>query len=358
MSRKSAQLLKAFLDTLHYSGAANALEPLTGGRGAIFMLHHVTPEPAGDFEPNRILKVTPEFLDAVIVGVKARGFDIVSLDELPKRLAQPNGRRFVCFTLDDGYRDNLVHAYPVFRRHDAPFAIYVPGHYPEGAGDLWWLTLEAVIAKAVRVDAPVDGPMRTFEASLPGEKYATFHEIYWWLRSLDERDARREVAALARRAGLDPSGQCRRLVMTWDEIRALAADPLVTIGAHTMGHWALAKLPFDAAEREIRDSVAVIEKELGRPCRHFSYPYGCEQSAGAREFEIAAKAGLLTAVTTRKGLLKAEHAAALTALPRLSLNGDYQHVRYVEALLTGAPFALYDAARALRAAAGRLRPAA
>jgi hypothetical protein len=52
--------------------------------------------------------------------------------------------------------------------------------------------------------------------------------------------------------------------------------------------------------------------------------------------------GLETAVTTQKGLLYPEHAQELTALPRLSLNGDFQDIRYVKALLSGMPFALMN----------------
>ena len=40
------------------------------------------------------------------------------------------------------------------------------------------------------------------------------------------------------------------------------------------------------------------------------------------------------------GLLYPEHAQSLTALPRLSLNGDFQDIRYVKALLSGVPFAV------------------
>jgi peptidoglycan/xylan/chitin deacetylase (PgdA/CDA1 family) len=63
--------------------------------------------------------------------------------------------------------------------------------------------------------------------------------------------ARAFVAELCQATGFDPSGLCAALVMTGDEIRQLAADPLVTIGAHTRRHFALAKLTLSEARDEI-----------------------------------------------------------------------------------------------------------
>jgi hypothetical protein len=47
----------------------------------------------------------------------------------------------------------------------------------------------------------------------------------------------------------------------------------------------------------------------------------------------------------------------MTALPRLSLNGDYQDVRYLKVLLTGLPFALRDGAKRTLAPLSALRRA-
>ena len=33
----------------------------------------------------------------------------------------------------------------------------------------------------------------------------------------------------------------------------------------------------------------------------------------------------------------------MTALPRLSLNGDFQDLRYIKVMLSGAPFAVWNA---------------
>ena len=85
------------------------------------MLHHVRPEPEEPraFAPNRILEVTSEFLDAVLDQVQEAGFDVISIDEAVQRFKEGNDRRFACFTFDDGYRDNLEYAHPLFKRRSA-----------------------------------------------------------------------------------------------------------------------------------------------------------------------------------------------------------------------------------------------
>jgi len=356
MSRRSTRVLKAALSALHYSGADSMIAPFTRGIGAVLMLHHVRPEKPGDFEPNRILKVTPHFLEQVIRQVRASGFEIVSLDEAQFRLVEGEYRSpFVCFTFDDGYRDNLEYAYPIFKRHDLPMAVYVPTEYPDRHGDLWWLALEKVIVKVNALSVKIDGSPRRLRCGTAAEKDAAFHSVYWWLRSIDEVDARSFVRDLCDSVDFDPDALCNDLMMTWDEIRQLAADPLVTIGAHTRRHYALAKLTLAEARVEIEESVWRIERETGKLCRHFSYPYGDETSAGPREFALVKELGLRTAVTTRKGLIHPRHACELTALPRVSLNGDYQKPRYVKVLLSGAPFAFFNI---VQRASGRAYPMA
>jgi peptidoglycan/xylan/chitin deacetylase (PgdA/CDA1 family) len=351
MTNYTTKLLKTALSALHYTGVDALVAPYTRGAGIVFMLHHVTPEAPGAFDPNRILRVTPTFLDSVIGQVLAAGFDVLSLDDAHDRLKmvardrRTPTRPFACFTFDDGYKDNLVHAYPVFKRRNLPFTIYVPTDYPGGTGDLWWLALERVVREAPAMVVQMEGQLRTFQCHTAAEKDQAFHDIYWWLRSIPEDRARQVVQDLVGGIGFKSSTLCTDLIMTWDQIRTLASDPLVTIGAHTKRHFALAKLPTNVVEEEIRGSIARLEAELGTKVRHFSFPYGDETSCAEREYRIAAEAGMLTAVTTRKGMIHSHHASELTALPRVSLNGDYQDARYVKVFLNGTPFALWNMLR-------------
>ena len=66
-----------------------------------------------------------------------------------------------------------------------------------------------------------------------------------------------------------------------------------------------------------------------------AFPYGYQAAVGPREADLARKAGFITAVTTRHGLLEAGHRAHLQALPRISVNGRYQSVPYIRTMLTG-----------------------
>ena len=345
--------MKAGLSALYYSGAAHAtraLAPFTGGQGALFMLHHVRPAeiPARPFDPNKLLSITPQFLESVVKHVRRSGFDIVSLDDAHRRLTEgpvagESGRRpFACFTFDDGYRDNRDHALPVLKRHGVPFTVYVASDFADGRGFLWWLVLERVVAGRATLALKLDGRDRAMRCATTAEKLATFRTLYWRLRRLPETEARGIVLALAHKAGLDVHAPCRELVMTWPELRALAADPLVTIGAHSVRHMAMSRLGEAEARAEIADSVGRIEQEIGKPCRHFCYPYGNAGSAGEREFALAAELGLKTAVTTAKGFVGIGQQTCLTGLARVSLNGEYQRLCYVEALLSGLPFKLWQ----------------
>ena len=146
-------VIRAGLGALYLTGAHYLLQPIFAGVGAIFMLHHVRPRRDSGFQPNRHLEVAPEFLRATLAHLRARDVDIITMDDLYQRLSERNfSRRFACFTLDDGYRDNRDYALPVMREFAAPFTLYVASDFAQGIGRLWWIALEMVIAKASSIE--------------------------------------------------------------------------------------------------------------------------------------------------------------------------------------------------------------
>ena len=134
---------------------------------------------------------------------------------------------------------------------------------------------------------------------------------------------------------LDPSTPGE--IMRWEDVRTLDADPLCTIGSHTVSHLALARLPEEAMRHEIEAGGQAVREQIGHTPRHMAYPYGYRLAAGPREFAAARELGLTSVVTTRPGMLFADHANHLTALPRISVNGHYQSIRHFAPLTSGLP---------------------
>lgn len=345
MTMSRHRLFRAGFATIAALGADRWLAPLARGRGIILTFHHVRPEPPGPFAPNALLAITPAFLDRTLTHLARRGFEVVGLDEVPGRLADPAPRRpFAVLTFDDGYRDNVLHAQPVLRRHGAPWTLFVTSDFAEGRGRLWWVELERAVARLERIKLAtgLDCPARN-----AAEKSAAFEAAYRALRAEPEEVLRAEIAVLCHRAGFAPGAVAGELCLTWDEIRALARDPAVTLGAHTLTHPMLAKHDAVTASREMAESRARIEGETGRPVRHLSYPVGDPTSAGPRDFALARDLGFVTAVTTRPGHLFAGHGEHLHALPRVSVNGLHQTDAALASLLSGVPFLAWNLGRRL-----------
>ncbi len=345
-------VIRAGLEALYFTGAHYLLRPIFAGVGAIFMLHHVRPRRDAQFQPNRHLEVAPEFLRAMLAHLRSRDIDIITMDEVRRRLVEREfSRRFACFTLDDGYRDNRNFALPVMREFDAPSTVYIASDFAQGTGRLWWIALEMVIAKASFIDVAIGGAVTRLDTGTPAAKQAAFDRLHDWLRGLPgEHDIQHEIGALCARHGVDETAICRELCMSWDELKPFADDPLITIGAHTITHCNLARQPEEIAAREMALSRARIEDALQRPVVHLAYPYGDRIAAGPREFALAHAAGYKTAVTTRPGMMFPENAGHLTALPRVSLNGNYQDTRILPVLTSGAATAMWNGFRRIDAA--------
>src|ERR1700752_2219788 len=195
MKQLRSNVIRAGLEVLYFSGAHHLFRPVFAGLGSIFMLHHVRPARDAQFQPNRHLEVTPDFLRAALAYLRSRDTDIVTMDELCRRLTERDfSRRIACFTFDDGYRDNRDFALPVMREFDAPFTVYVASDFAEGGGRLWWTALEMVIAKASAVEAKIGGAAVRLDTSTPAAKHTAFDRLHDWLRRLpSEHDIQREI---------------------------------------------------------------------------------------------------------------------------------------------------------------------
>jgi peptidoglycan/xylan/chitin deacetylase (PgdA/CDA1 family) len=306
-----------------WQAACGCARPWLGGLGCVLTLHRIVPEAQRSPLPsNRALEITPEDLRAMLQWLKRNGIAIIGLDEVPARLQGSSAGRFVSFTFDDGYRDNLTLALPIFREFGAPFAVNVTNGFIAGTADVWWYFVERVLGSRDSFEFSWNGESHRYATATTAERNRALDEIAGLIRSLGlQRDEL--LKAIAEAAGVDAGAITKELCMTWDEVRQLAADPLVTIGAHTAGHHSLNRLTETEIVAEVETARQELAAQLGRAVRHFAYPFGGPNAVDEREFEIARRGGFASMLTTRAGNLTRAHAGQLDRLPRLTISGNY-----------------------------------
>lgn len=295
-------------------------KPFFSGMGHIFMLHRVLPESERNtYTFNRNLAITPACLEENIVFFKKNGYRFISLDELYNNLfhGKKTAEKFVCFTLDDGYRDNLLYAYPLFKKYGVPFTVYVTNCFPNHTAILWWYWLEEWILKNdslsfegenYRCDA--DSAKQQLYTSLsPRFKNANQETRLAWTKKYFNKTEEEIIYEL------------QKTSLSWDEIRQIHQDTFGNIGAHTINHLSLAHLQEADMQEEILLSKNELEQKIGTPILHFAYPYGSLDDVNSRAFHAVHKAGFKTATLNRVGNIFSSHKNASMALPRYPL-GD------------------------------------
>ena len=334
---------RKILAGLNFSGLDRVYQQLDTEIGMILTFHHVKPVKQPIFAPNAHLSVHPAFLEEVIKLLRRREFDIISLDEAHERIKNPakTFTRFAALTFDDGYKDTLEHAVPVLQKYQVPYTVYVAPGLIERSADLWWEGIEALIRQQDRIllqnKTDSEGPQE-LDCTTLEKKYRAFDVLLKHLtEEVPEKQQRQRVREICWLYKIDLDEILEKEMMGWKEIHQLMSDPLCTMGAHTLNHEALARLDEAAAKAEVINGASVLEAELGERPRHFAFPYGYRAAAGAREFELLKKLRFKTAVTTRGGMIFPEHKDHLTALPRISVNGLFQRLRYFAPLTTGLP---------------------
>jgi len=333
-------LTRAGLELAYFSGYARIMQRRTGGAGVVLRFERVRPRRGARFQPLSSQEITPKFLDRTIRALKRWKYEIVSIEEVCRRavtLAVP--RRFVCLTFDGGYKDLIISAYPVLRKHGVPFTVYVPTAFPDRLGEAWWLALEAVIARENRISLMIDRKERHFDIRHASEKYQLYEFLAGWLRTLAPSDLSTAIKDLCSRYSVDLAGLSRDASMDWDDLAKLAADPRVTIGSATVNYPVLTSLKDVAALREMTMGRAVAQAAFHRDVRHFAYPFGDRAAFRRAHVAMAEEAGFASAATAIPGIVEAEGRTNLLATPRIAWDGRQRSLRVMRVMLSGITFA-------------------
>ena len=230
-----------------------------------------------------------------------QSFEVLPLQEIARCLTSgakiPD--RALAVTIDDGYRDFLDYAFPVFQKTGIPATVFLITGFLDRKLWPWWNQVEyATLHSRKRL---VELPQQVFSLDDDARRRQTSSALCEWLVKIPNSG---RLAFLKRIPELfemeipeEPPPQYAP--MSWDEVRSLEQQG-IEFGAHTETHPVLPSIEDrDQLRAEILVSKARVDAELGRPTRHFCYPNGDLNEA---TLQIVKEAGFETAVTTRAGL--------------------------------------------------------
>jgi peptidoglycan/xylan/chitin deacetylase (PgdA/CDA1 family) len=304
---------------LYHSRVYELARPFYSGLGQVLMFHRVVPESGKlRIHNHKSLEVSPQYLENLIHQFKKLDYDFISLDEMMALKDKPKReKKFVIFTFDDGYVDNYAFAYPIFKKHQIPFTIYVATNMPDGKAILWWYLLEDLVVNNPRIELLFDNERFDFVTNTVAEKEIAFNEIRNRMAMADAATLRKLLNSLFAERWDQVEAKAVELALSWDQIRELSKDPLVTIGSHTVNHLPLNSLVREDSEFEIKKSKEIIELQIRKEVKHFCYPIG---SFGEKEIDILRNTRYASATTIKMANIFQQNLDQPFALPRIMIN--------------------------------------
>jgi len=235
-------------------------------RLAILMYHRVLSQ----FDPFLKGDVTKEVFNWQ-VQILAKHFNVETLDNALKQLNDGTLKQgTVCITFDDGYADNHSLALPILKKHKVPATFFISTGHLNG-GIMW----NDVVIESIRGIEQTEVDLRpiglsTFSTSNDKEKVDSVKKIVAGLKYLGMDERFDKVMELNRISNVKLPDA---IMMTDDEVLDLDAQGM-EIGAHTLSHPILERLPLVDAEKEIRGSKEYLEQLLEKKVTTFAYPNG------------------------------------------------------------------------------------
>ena len=283
------------------------------------MLHRVDDIDEDHLWCNEHMKVSPSFLDKQIELLK-KDFDIISLTDVPLYFSKKQ-RKFIVFTMDDGYKDNYIKALSIFKKHNVPYTIFVTTDFPDKTAILWWYVLEDLLLtnQSLTLSNGITYPANDYK-----EKCDSFLRIREEILKLNQLDLENELNRLFSSYKVDWYSHCQDLCLSWEDINELKKERLVTIGAHTQHHFNLKELPtVEEVKKEILSGVDILKEKTGIVPNVFAYPFGSETEAGKREFKIISELPFKCACIAYGGPCTKLNKKTFSSLPRIMFKQDF-----------------------------------
>lgn len=248
-----------------------------------------------DLDP-QLLCVSPDNFDAHLqeLAQSHRVVPLYQMLEECRNSAVPHNT--VSLTFDDGYLDNLTNALPLLEKHGMHATVFVTSGMVCSDEEFWWDAMERIFLTGINLPQELSFAGRQWQLHTDEEKLTTCDDLCSLLRDYSPEVMEQSLQFLFSWAGISTKGRASHSVVDSQQLRQLAASPLIEIGAHAKHHVRLSRLPAHRQRIEVTTSKQQLEAVIGKPIRLFSYPFGTAADFTTETVQAVMDAGYHAAI--------------------------------------------------------------
>jgi len=286
------------------------------GRTVVLMYHELA-EDGDDIDAWTVVR-KKDFVAQV--EYLRRHFNIVSLADAVARMQMTGGDEtpMAVITFDDGDSGNHRVLLPLVRSLAIPVTIFVATRQVQQQEPYWFDRLINSVqgGQAITLDLRERGLDRyTINRQRGAQNWNEIERLLVDLKRQPPAMREETVQFLAHKTDENAAkGFYRVRPLAVPELQELAANPLVTIGAHSHCHNILPQLPDDEIRASVTRSRELLQTWTGRKIEYFAYPNGDHDP---RVTGIVRDAGFRCALATAPRPWK--RGDSLFAIPRISV---------------------------------------
>ncbi|MBC8147658.1 MAG: polysaccharide deacetylase family protein [Bacteroidetes bacterium] len=206
----------------------------------------------------------------------------------------------ILITFDDGFENNYTNAYPLFKKYNIPFILFINTGLIDGK--LIWtdellkisLTVSDFYEKTAEWFA-----YQNLEIKLP----ITYNSLRIYLKDISVSLRRKYLHDFRSEKQGALSNEYHELFtpLNWTQIKEMVNSGLCEVGAHTENHPILSQLTYGEQYQEINTSIMKLENKLSRKIFLFAYPNGRNKDFNDDTMAILKNLGINYAFTTESG---------------------------------------------------------
>jgi len=292
------------MDTLHRLLASSSITALmnfiVGHYVTIYMIHR--PQPLdGAYEG-----LTPALLEQCIVYAKKAGFEFASIDEILADAAagRKPKRPTICFTLDDGYQDQLDQLVPVLLAHNCKPTLFTIVDMIDGLTWPWDAKLSHAAWTSTQSKASFEFNNTRFDLALdhPAARIRSRRQLTRFGKTLKPEQLHEFIQTALNALAFDPQASVpsHYRPASWSSLRSAELQGL-RIGSHACSHQVFAVLSDAQINAELERANKLLAQELKSPSRVFCYPSGTIHDYSSQHIELVKAQKFIGALTSTPG---------------------------------------------------------